>query len=70
MTARALAPLAVVAEYAAPLLRWAGRSSPGGAGATEDEARGAPGRRASSASSGPEIRAVQPYPGARTATCT
>lgn len=65
VTARALAPLAVIAEYAAPLLRddgalvaWKGRRD-------ADEERAA---RAAAAELGlayEEVRPVQPYPGAQ-----
>jgi 16S rRNA (guanine527-N7)-methyltransferase len=65
VTARAVAPLGVVAEYAAPLLRtggallvWRGRRD------VEDEATGA--RAASQVGLEPgEPRHVHPYPGAR-----
>lgn len=65
VTARALAPLAVVAEYAAPLLRpggtavlWRGRRDP------EDEATAALAYRELGLESR-EIRRVQPYPAAQ-----
>ena len=65
VTARALAPLAVVAEYAAPLLvdggwlvAWRGRRDP------ERRGRGRPGRRASSGWSRGPVTRVEPYPGA------
>jgi 16S rRNA (guanine527-N7)-methyltransferase len=64
VTARALAPLAVVAEYAAPLLTvggalvaWRGRRDPA------DEAGGARAAAELGLEFGPVIR-VQPYPGA------
>lgn len=64
ITARALAPLAVVAEYAAPLLTlggflvaWRGRRDP------EDEAAGARAAADLGLEPGPVIR-VEPYPGA------
>lgn len=64
VTARALAPLAVVAEYAAPLLTlggtlvaWRGRRDP------EDEASGARAAAELGLEPGPVIR-VEPYPGA------
>ncbi len=61
VTARALAPLAVLAEYAAPLLRSAGRSSRGRAraiGTRRRRARGGAGagRRV--------VKPVEPFPGA------
>jgi 16S rRNA (guanine527-N7)-methyltransferase len=64
ITARALAPLAVVAEYAAPLLSlggslvaWRGRRDP------EDEASGARAGAQLGLEPGPIVR-VEPYPGA------
>ena len=65
VTARALAPLAVLVEYAAPLLRAAARSSPGRAAATPaEEARRRRRGGATWASSSAEVRAVRPFPGA------
>jgi len=65
VTARALAPLAVVAEYAAPLLRiggtlvaWRGRRDP------EDEASGARAADELGLEPAPPVR-VEPYPGAQ-----
>jgi 16S rRNA (guanine527-N7)-methyltransferase len=65
VTARALAPLGVVAEYAAPLLSvggwlvaWRGRRDP------EDEAAGARAAAELGLEPGPVVR-VEPYPGAR-----
>ena len=65
VTARALAPLAVVAEYAAPLLRiggwlvaWRGQRDP------DDEAAGARAATELGLAPGPVVR-VEPYPGAR-----
>jgi len=64
VTARALAPLAVVAEYAAPLLvvagslvAWRGRRDP------DDEAAGARAAAELGLEPGPVVR-VEPYPGA------
>ena len=64
VTARALAPLAVVAEYAAPLLvvggclvAWRGRRDP------EDEAAGARAAAELGLEPGSVVR-VEPYPGA------
>lgn len=64
VTARALAPLAVLAEYAAPLLReggalvaWKGRRD-------EQEEREAAGAAAELGLAPEEIRRVAPYPGA------
>jgi 16S rRNA (guanine527-N7)-methyltransferase len=64
VTARALAPLAVVAEYAAPLLRvggvavlWRGRRDP------DDEAAAAVACRELGLEPG-EVRRVEPYKGA------
>ena len=64
VTARALAPLAVVAEYAAPLLvvagslvAWRGRRDP------DDEAAGARAAAELGMEPGPVVR-VEPYPGA------
>ena len=66
VTARALAPLAVLAEYAAPLLRdggVAGRLE--GAPRRAGGARRRPPRPSSSAWSRPRSAAVAPYPGRR-----
>jgi 16S rRNA (guanine527-N7)-methyltransferase len=64
-TARALAPLAVICEYAAPLLRVGGiLVAWKGARSAEEEAAG--NEAASQLGLGaPEVRAVTPFPGAR-----
>ena len=64
MTARALAPLTVLAEYAAPLLREGGVSSPGRAVAIRRRSDGAGAAARELGLAVEEIRQVHPYPGA------